>query len=305
MYINRIIKSLCLGVLLLTTLTAQASGWETLKTDGAKLESIDPEWPILLTISPASDSSCAVTGMYVGRYMCSLNGEVWPDGDVMRIKVKGNISSSAKLMIYGTLSYIDAKTAKIDGDLSVDSNGRAQETSCVFYLEDKTAKEKGSHQVVEIDKNSPEYKVLNRFCELWGAGKISLKKDKNIGRLLGAYASEGVDGAINASNNNQTFDVTDKHCSGEIVKCDINDSVINYTLKDGFTGTISVDADYQLSINDIDVFALWSADLSDMIFVCGPSQNRNVIILSGDKLYKTNKNVRKKIIGLANNKMAE
>ena len=145
--------------------TAMASDWQTISTEGAELESTDPEWPIILNIKPASNNSCAVTGMFLGHYMCSLSGEVWPSGNEMKIKVKGNVSENIKLMIYGTLSYRDAEIVKIDGTLSVTANGSGHETSCLFYMKDKSVKTE-----VTLDENKGELwmKAVNRFAPLLG-----------------------------------------------------------------------------------------------------------------------------------------
>lgn len=296
MITNRFIKHLLLVGIMFFQLTAHASNWQTLASRGAELESIDPEWPVLLTITPSNASSCTVTGMYLGQYMCTLKGEAWPDGNSIKIKVKGDMSTNAKLMIYGSLTYRGISSVKIDGDLSVDINGSGTETACLFYMNDKKAEAEAARQETERYKSSPEYHVRSILEGLMHSGRICQKKDKNIGRALGAYASSGIDGALSSSNANKTLDISKGQNDGEIEVCGLTQNDFQYTLTDGSAASFAIATRSSFSIDNIAVSAYASADMDKILFVCGSSKNRKAFLVTGDRLYTIKKSAQKSLL---------
>lgn len=298
MITSKFIKHLLLvGIMLFSVgSTALASDWKTLSARGSELESTDPEWPVQLTIKPSAASSCSVTGMYLGRYMCSLKGEAWPDGNSIRIKVKGDISSNAKLMIYGTLTYHGASTVEVEGDLSVDINGSGTETACSFYMKDKRAEAEAARLEAERYKSSPEYRVKTILEGFIHSGRISPKKDKNIGRALGAYASSGIDGALSSANANKTLDISKGQSDGEIEICDLAQDHFQYTLTDGSTASFAIATRSSFTTDNIAVSAYASSDMDSILFVCGSFKNRKAFLAAGNRLYTIKKSAQKSLL---------
>lgn len=246
---------LILGILILCSVqTSLASDWRSLSSDGAELESIEQQWPIILKIAPGSDNSCAVSGMFLGHYMCSLKGEVWPEGDAIKIKIKGDVSTNTSLVIYGTLSYRDANTVKIDGTLSVNVNGSVQKTPCMFYMEDKSVRVVVSMNVDEVE---PWQKAMNRYYSFFTSDKLSeYGKSVKINKI-----------------------------DGESDECELNNWEFIYKIKNGPSGLFTVDERYLLKVNGIKVMANCSKDYSGILFVCGQENNRIVFFVIEDKLY--------------------
>lgn len=253
--------------------TTMASDWQTISKEGAELESTDPEWPIILNIKPASNNSCAVDGMFLGHYMCSLKGEVWPSGDEMKIKVKGNVSENIKLMIYGTLSYRDAEIVKIDGTLSVTANGSGHETSCLFYMKDKSVKIIWDWGTGE---ETPWQKAINKFKSLLGT-KI-LDKGKPV--------------TINKSQ-----------IDGECNYCELNDWNFNYKLNDGITGSFLITQKFAAKLKRFLVTSFCSEDFSGKLYVCASKKHKVAFFLVDGKLYSINDSLQATILNQLDNSL--
>lgn len=265
--LSAIKKSLFICVLMSCVVpTAMASDWQTISTEGAELESTDPEWPIILNIKPASNNSCAVTGMFLGHYMCSLSGEVWPSGNEMKIKVKGNVSENIKLMIYGTLSYRDAEIVKIDGTLSVTANGSGHETSCLFYMKDKSVKTE-----VTLDENKGELwmKAVNRFAPLLGTKIIK---------------------------NGESVTINKSQIDGECDNCELSNWKFNYRLKNGSNGSFTITQRFLTKVNGINVMSNCSEDFSRILYVCGSLKTRVAFFLVDGRLYTIDNSLQATIL---------
>lgn len=265
---------------------------------------MSPEVPLVLKSTPATDTACDVAGAFLGSNMFELKGEAWPEDNNVRLKVKGTASNGAKVMLYGSVGYVDEETVLYDCTLSVSASGQGVEQSVRCYLVDKATKEEREAKERELEeakrKASPEYKTHAMLDDLFSAKRVGTieKKRINWGSAIQSAANRDVSGVTPSVNSNKVIDVliADGESKSGVLTFDPEMS-LNLTLKDNSNIKVSFEASctFELKMLEAYVIAFYSQDMTDVLYYIESSGENSVFLFSDSKLYKLAKKTVKQI----------
>lgn len=290
---------------------AQNSTWQKFSAKEKEFESISREVPIILKSVPASADACDVTGTFIGGNIFELNGEAWPEGDAVRLKVKGRASNGVKVMLYGTVTYVSEETVLYKFTFSADANGQGVEQPMSCYLTDKTAEAERKAKEREREaqereleearrKETPEYKIEAILEDLIAAKRVGVveKKKVNWGSALLSAANADVSGVESSIGTSKVIDViaADGESKSGTIAFDPKMS-LTLTLKDKSTVKATFDAtcSFELKNPQAYAFALYSEDMTDVLYFFEVSGTNRTFLLSDGKVYKLDKNTVKQI----------
>lgn len=160
----------------------QTSTWQKFSSQVRDFNPVSREVPIKLKSTPVSADACDVTGVFVGSNVFELTGEAWPEGEVVRMKLKG---TGVNVMFYGTVSYLDDETVLYEGTFSAtSSNGSGVEQPISCMLMDLTAKqEQEAQEKADAEakwKASPEYKLQTILEGLISSNRAGFVEKQNL-----------------------------------------------------------------------------------------------------------------------------
>lgn len=272
----------------------QTSAWAQFSSKEKDWKSVSNEVPIMLKSTPVSADACDITGVYSGLNTIKLSGEAWPEGNVVRMKLKG---TEAKVMFYGAVTYIDDETVWYEGTFSatLDNHGIEQPICCMLI--DSTAKkEREAKEREQAEKEwiaSPEYKLLTILEDLISSNRVGIveKTKLNLGSAVNSAVNSDVSGITSSLSKNQRIDVLD--VAGEAKKGTITKDPLSahLTLKDKSSITTNFDASgtFKLSSPNIYVSVLYSNDMSEVLYLIRGEAENSAFLLYHNKLYKLDK----------------